>query len=840
MGRPLLVPAILFLIILAVAGIIIFIPTDTDISVPENETGLAQQNTSSTNGNGETNTDGRAAVNGEYSQVTSPQSQSAISGTSNTKDSSGQDSTDLNGLMRDKPGVSPDGGISGKEEPSQNTALQTQISGMVVNSFQKPIVSASVMLDNGETVQTGQDGRFVFRELDSGAYNLTVNAEGYRPLSREAIDTGTNNFTLVLVSDGMLQGKVIDNTDAPVAFANISIRAVEGIYIQEIRSDAEGRFTLKNPPAEQRLNVRASQENFSDEGEGHRVVDPPFNEFVVLRLTQPSYSISGMIINEETGQGMSDFHLIAVQEDGSNPEPMQTQSRGGGLYRFDNLKPGTYIVSSNPTLNEQLNVVVPVDQDYKTVKVLERDARDVNFPVESGITVSGVVVNQNNQPVGGAEVTVAKIPSTKTLSNFNGEFVLRNVPSMSPGGISSRGISDIRLLASHQQYGSGTSDPLPVGTGNPVNNITIVLEGFATLSGTVTDQNGAAVFNARLVLVDLSTGAQREQTTGPDGSFVFDEISVAFDESNTFTGTHRVSVFHDQYAPLHQQVSVQSGQNKSLQLTLDSGNQISGQVTDTEGNPVPGVTVRAQLPRGGIASAQSDEIGTYQFPNLPPGQYNLHFRLDSNPPLTTVLYGIHAGTTGANAVLKPGEWRVTGTVLDAQTGEPVRFYQINIQGNPHASGSRSFIRTKTVNSPNGTYQLTFTEPGEYEMLFTSENYQSEVGKVDIRPEHLSLQYINIHMTPVNQFGTIRGMFNPPPNTQFAGVNVVGVGQFPANGNAFELTNLPVGPNNLLFYVMDEGGAPRPVGGIHGVMVKPDSPVTLGTIGADILNPIHEF
>lgn len=832
MGRNVVLPVILCLVILIVVGVIIFLPEDYGVLIDDGNSPVIE--TSSGNGSSagseSPDTNGIPSVQSDYSSTSNPSSSAPNLQTNEVN---------VNSLLTENPNYNNGLDDSTNNNTQQDPILLNQISGMIQNSYGKPVPGASVQISNGELIQSGNDGRFIFRDLDLPDYDLQASASGYKPVYRNAVETGTSNLVIVLVNDGALQGKVIDNTNSPVAYANISVKAVEGIYLQELRSDADGRFELKNPPAEKKLLVTAQQENFTDQGEGIATANPPFNEFIILRLHQPTLSISGRVINQENGQGVSNFHLLAVLDDGSLEKPLEAESSAGGVFRFENLKPGTYIVSSNPAKNEDNSMVVPVGKDYKTVRVLERDARDVIFEVESGIMVTGVVMNQNGQPVGGAEVTVAKIPAGKTVSTFNGQFTLNSVPPLSSNGAAA-GITSLRLIATHPQFGSGTSDPLPLGI-NPINNITISLEGFAALDGMVVNRSNNPVANTRMVLTDLARGESFEQTSRVDGSFSFENLTVADDDSNGLQSTHRIEVFHDQYAPLQQQVIVKSGQVTSIQLRLEGGNQISGQVTDEQRNPIPGVLVRTQLPRGGIATAQSDVTGYYQFPSLPQGKYDLHFRYESNPPLTKVLYGIDAGSTGVLAVLQAGEYDVTGTVTDFDTGEPIQFYYITIRGVPFAQGSTPFVKTQQFNPQNGEYKLTFTEPGEYQLNFSNELYHPESRSAEIGPNVLQMQFVNVPMHPVQQYGNISGIFMPPEGTIFSYVKVVGVGDYPANGNSFELPNLPAGPNNLLFYVILEGGnAPQVAKSLPGVLVNPDQTTVMGTVSADVSTRYQEF
>jgi len=56
---------------------------------------------------------------------------------------------------------------------------------------------------------------------------------------------------------------------------------------------------------------------------------------------------------------------------------------------------------------------------------------------------------------------------------------------------------------------------------------------------------------------------------------------------------------------------------------------IAGTVSDTEGNPLPGVTVEASSPAlMGVQTDITSESGNYRFLNMPPGAYQLVFKLD--------------------------------------------------------------------------------------------------------------------------------------------------------------------------------------------------------------------
>src|SRR5438874_11126105 len=59
---------------------------------------------------------------------------------------------------------------------------------------------------------------------------------------------------------------------------------------------------------------------------------------------------------------------------------------------------------------------------------------------------------------------------------------------------------------------------------------------------------------------------------------------------------------------------------------------IQGTVRDTTGAVLPGVTVEARSVSGAVVSTVSDGTGTYRFPSLQPGRYDVSATLASFKP----------------------------------------------------------------------------------------------------------------------------------------------------------------------------------------------------------------
>lgn len=842
-------PALLIVIVAVIVGLIVFMPGGGGGYGPAgtpNETGTTAPG--GTGGPGGTS-GGLNEVEGGFRTVTQPSEGGSGGGAQSNLQGMNPEAGNVNegatvgGLTTIRSGSEAGGGETGGEGSGPQAARENRLAGVVQNSQGQPVQGARVTAQGIPAVVTDGSGNFHFRDLTQETVTLTVAAEGYQTLTKPQVPAGELALVLVLVKNGGLAGRVIDQYDDPIPFANVSIRALRGVWLRDLRAGADGRFAVNDAP-EGRVQVTAGMEGFTDNGQGSREVESPSPEEIVLRLSQPSYSISGVVARAEDGQGVSNFHLMARKQDegGAPAEVLRAVTGAGGAYRFESLKPGTYLVSSDAKANQGTGYAVPLEHDYKNVRVLERDARDVNFEVTGSLEVRGVVADSSNRPVSGAEVGVVQVPGAQTVSGVDGNFTLSGVPYASSGSgtASARfGGEGLRLYAKHARMGNGYSDPLPMTPGTEIPEVRIVLDGFSSLRGTVVDSGGAPVAGARVVLRDQSMGTSQEQQTDGSGAFFFQNVSNANPEASQFRGTHVIEAHHENYASLVREIRIEPGGEQSIQLQLEGGGQIAGRVLDMEGQPLGGARVTARGPMGEERAALSGGDGVYVIQSLPQGQYDITYRLDTNPPLTGALYQVPSGSNNVDIMLQPGEWRVTGTAFDAAENRPLGYYTMNVEGTPSVPGARRFVESREVNTPDGTFQITLTEPGLYRFRFNAPGYHPADQAVKISPETLQLQYINPRLEPVQTFGNIAGSLNLPEGLELAGVNVLGMQSFASDGNAFFLEGLPAGKHDLVFYARQSAsGAIQPVGVLPSVIVSENNTTNLGAINSQILRTAY--
>jgi len=541
----------------------------------------------------------------------------------------------------------------------------------------------------------------------------------------------------------------------------------------------------------------------------------------------------------DTGQGVPDFALIAQKQDGATAEPLRTTTSSGGSFRFDELDIGVYLISSDANENQDLGVAIPVTEDHKTVRVFDKNVENVVFLAGPGLTVTGRVIGPDGSGVPGAMVTLANQSGgyssgagaqgrLNTNSVSDGSYELRGVPSS--GGA---GAMQARLFASHSEYGSGLSEPFtPDPSMRVIENINITLTGSATVTGRVLIGQQVAS-GARVTLIDLFQNTSSQQITDQMGGFTFNHVSVVSQRYSAVNGSHTLIVEMEGYATKRQDILVDSTNIEPIIVILDEGGFIQGRALDNQGRGIPGVLVSAVSTDGQRYAGSTNDAGVYYISGLKSGTYDLLFRLESKPPLYGALYDVPTGQTAADVVLQKQAWTVMGTVTDRDTGKPISRYVLAVEGQLKDPRAGAFVTKQNLNTPDGTYQLTFHEAGVYYIHFSSDGYQPWDGAVAMTPETQEIQFVNAVLEPLQATGRIVGALEVPEGTAFVLVEVLGHGQYPPSApNEFVLEEVPAGKHSLIFYVRGprEAGA-RVYGVLSSVRVIPGQTTNLGFLTA---------
>ncbi|MCS7208399.1 MAG: carboxypeptidase regulatory-like domain-containing protein [Fimbriimonadales bacterium] len=288
-----------------------------------------------------------------------------------------------------------------------------------------------------------------------------------------------------------------------------------------------------------------------------------------------------------------------------------------GFYRIVGLEAGFYVVDAQrPGFRTQHPETIALVAETATINLIM-----VATPPGQ---IGGRVIDINNQPVRGAEVTATSVEDpglvVKVLSDPDGTFLIPRVPA-------GRWNVTVERLA----FGGYSLPPVEppggvyrdvvVRSGETVSVGNFVLAPLpGTVKGTVTDANtGRPLANARITAVPAGgTAARGGATTNANGTYEFQVPA----------GEYVLTAVAPGYASESRTVTVPAEREVTVNFDLAPlpPGSVTGKVVRRFGGaPEPGVTVRLLLPPNdadsGIPPVTTDANGNYQIPNVPPGEY---------------------------------------------------------------------------------------------------------------------------------------------------------------------------------------------------------------------------
>ncbi len=293
------------------------------------------------------------------------------------------------------------------------------------------------------------------------------------------------------------------------------------------------------------------------------------------------------------------------------------------------------------------------------------------------LTITGTVLTPDGQPTAGARVfanwgvrkTWSRLVTTETTTGDHGSFILQ----MDYEGR----ITDFRRVGAVKPgFGLGPGYIRPDGN----EKLVIRLSTETVARGTVRNADGEPLPGATIGLerlrgpgIWLFVNGLMHTTTDAQGSFVFRGLPEG--ERLTLTAS----------GPGYAQQTLNyelDGRIDDLQIVLHQESVISG-IVQREGQPVAGLKVWCHQPRGLFyAQTVTDQQGRYRLCRLPHGTYNVC--LDAPDGWTAAAHE-HVELAAPQSIenmdfqLVCGGF-VTGTVTDAETGQPLARIRMHAYG----------------------------------------------------------------------------------------------------------------------------------------------------------------
>jgi len=308
--------------------------------------------------------------------------------------------------------------------------------------------------------------------------------------------------------------------------------------------------------------------------------------------------LEGQVVDPD-GHGVDGATIIL----GSSP-PKTATSEEDGSFAFDDLVGRRYTVHAR---SENL-VGTPV------VVTLSKASDPVLLHMKPGGGIEIEVVDEDNQGVSGATVTMSALRSITEQTDANGKAIIANLP---PG--------QTVISASAPGFATGHSVVVVPAAAGVMGEQRISLSKGTALSGTVVDSKGAPVKEARIIarrvgaFVHVQDPRQEGVTSDAAGHF----------ELVAPQGSIQLLAIHEDHAPTtSKSIPVSDSALSDLVITMRPSATISGVVLTTTGEAVSWPTVRivGVATEGGDTNRQTvgDQDGKFTMTGLPREKLLVH------------------------------------------------------------------------------------------------------------------------------------------------------------------------------------------------------------------------
>ena len=347
---------------------------------------------------------------------------------------------------------------------------------------------------NSASVMADVEGRFSVVGLAPGRYRLSAGADGlgFDEQVEVLVEAGhtSSEKILRLTAQGTVKGRVVA-AGKPVVGAAISLtRRAPTAYSGSAVSQEDGTFILRGVPV------------------GESAIDAkPYDVVSPQALTVPAGGLADVVIEVKAMaaiRGRVLFHgsPVANAQVADASKDASTVSRPDGTYELKGLKPGDYELSAR---SNAMGAFV----DRVKVTLADGDQKTLDLELVNEGRISGVVVDQQGKPLGGAWVS---FNSAKTAdgaecgADISGAFVCTRLR----GGEYK---ADVYLSAESRVRMRPAQNAFPLVTlkDNKAAATDVRLEvqrDELSISGRVVDASGAPVPDARVDALATETGDQ--------------------------------------------------------------------------------------------------------------------------------------------------------------------------------------------------------------------------------------------------------------------------------------------------------------------------------------------
>jgi RNA polymerase sigma factor (sigma-70 family) len=446
---------------------------------------------------------------------------------------------------------------------------------------------------------------------------------------------------------------------------------------------------------------------------------------VELRVTD-GWPLSGTVVDED-GQPVAGAEVLGWNGKRNSDAPDRVvKADASGRFRLEHLGPDFVATARADGLACNMGLRGELSDRV--------EAQGLTIELARSRRLHGIVLTPNRVPVEGARVSVSNglsargdrdsthIASVTTFwagegsdtTDARGHFEIRDLPR-----------SRASVSVDHEPY-LLRSETLDTGD-EPVE---IILDAGLSLRGQVLDSSGKPALDAKV----RSWPGARAITYDGKGGFELDGLPHQ-SEHEAFPRVYGVAATLDGHAvQVVQPVEPDENGGNFVEIRLEPERVLAGRVLGEDGQPVAGVEVWVEGERemnsgatwhrrstwefcNGLDEQQTDREGRFRFEKLYPGEFTLHAISPADPAVSVEGTAV-AGDESIELRFDRAAMRkvaLVGEVRDLLTGEPIQTFRLQ----PFI-GSRAL--TRTVDSPDGHFEVIGPSPGPIRFCFEAEGY----------------------------------------------------------------------------------------------------------------------
>ncbi len=490
--------------------------------------------------------------------------------------------------------------------------LVTDATGAPLQGADVTVLSNLTPLTNGATDEFGS---VIFTRIRPGSYNVQVQRAGFNAalVRNQAVRAG--QLTLAefrlqpdLSAVGQISGQVRDGDG--VAVLNARVRIISGPTRREVRTNAEGRYELRELTPGRPYVLEASADGFSTTTAPDVAVlvrQVTVLDFVLLRNQVGRGGIAGRVRNER-GEPLA---LALVDITAGPALGRQVVTGTDGRFSIRDLEP-----SAAYALSVRLSGFFASGRSGVAVEAGRTTVADFTLRAQSQPAgrITGTVTDAGTgQLLGNVLVEVVDGPSAglAAVTNGSGQYVLEGL--IPAGGYA------VRFSRDGYQPFTQTFVNVAAGASLSLNaRLTPRFTSNASLLGRVRTREGAAILGARVTLFAGPSAPLQTETDG-EGRYAFRNLREG---TNYGVRVERTGFVRAERSP----VLLREGQSLQVDFTLERDlaiGAVSVVVQDLARRRIAGARIRVIGGAVTVAQGIANARGELRLDGIPAGSYTV-------------------------------------------------------------------------------------------------------------------------------------------------------------------------------------------------------------------------